>query len=86
METGAALLTLTDTDYVMAVGVAADGHLAISASHDNTLKVWDLRKGAELRTLSGHKGWVSGLAVFADGTRAISASRDKTLRIWVWLL
>jgi WD40 repeat protein len=30
---------------VTAVGVTADGKLAVSASGDRTLKVWDLRTG-----------------------------------------
>ena len=50
--------------------------------HDNTLKVWDLESGRELRTLAGHSEWVYGVAVSADGRLAVSASRDKTLKVW----
>ena len=32
----------------------ADGRRAVSASEDQTLKVWDLESGRELRTLEGH--------------------------------
>jgi Sec-independent protein secretion pathway component TatC len=59
-----------------------DGRLAVSASHDKTLKVWDLETGRELRTLSGHSGEVWGVAVSGDGRRAVSASSDRTLRVW----
>ena len=31
-----------------------DGQRAVSASGDQTLKVWDLESGRELRTLTGH--------------------------------
>jgi len=61
---------------------AADGLRAVSASSDNTLKIWDLRNGKELRTLTGHSGPVVDVAVFADGRRAISASSDGTLKLW----
>ena len=55
---------------------------AVSGSHDNTLKVWDLESGKELRTLSGHQGTVRAVAVTPDGQRAVSASFDDTLKVW----
>ncbi len=39
---------------VNAVALTTDGRLAVSASEDGTLKVWDLDTGQELRTLTGH--------------------------------
>ena len=67
---------------VNAVAVTADGKQAISASSDNTLKVWDLITGKELFTLKGHSQWVIAVAVTADGKRAISGSFDNTLKVW----
>ncbi len=34
--------------------MSGDGRLAVSASEDKTLKVWDVESGRELRTLAGH--------------------------------
>ncbi|WP_315669508.1 hypothetical protein [Limnospira sp. PMC 1279.21] len=34
--------------------MAPDGKRAVSASDDNTLKLWDLERGTELATLTGH--------------------------------
>ena len=39
---------------VRSVAVSANGRLALSASDDGTVKVWDLTSGQELRTLAGH--------------------------------
>ena len=64
------------------MAVSPDGRRAVSASEDNTLKVWDLDTGAELRTLAGHSDSVRGVAVSPDGRRAVSASYDKTLKVW----
>lgn len=49
---------------------------------DNTVRVWDWRKGKELHRLEGHEGWVFHVAVAADGKAIASASRDGTVRVW----
>jgi WD40 repeat protein len=67
---------------VYAAAMSRDGRRAVSASHDQTLKMWDLETGAKARTLAGHSGPVSAVAVSADGRRAVSASHDKTLKVW----
>jgi WD40 repeat protein len=70
------------SESVDAVAVTPDGKRAVSASYDNTLKVWDLASGKELQTLAGHSHWVNAVAVTPDGKRAVSASRDQTLKVW----
>ena len=70
------------TGYVNAVAVTPDGRRAVSASADQTLRVWDLESGQTLRRLEGHTGWVNAVAMAADGRRVVSASGDETLRVW----
>ena len=67
---------------VNGVAVSPDGRRVVSASYDQTLKVWDLETGQELRTLAGHSDSVNAVAVCPDGRRAVSASDDKTLKVW----
>jgi len=69
---------------VLGVAVTANGKRTVSASWDNTLKVWDLETGGALRKLEGHSGSVEGVAVTAHGKRAVSASWDNTLKVWTW--
>jgi WD40 repeat protein len=45
------------------VAVTPDGQLAVSASEDKTLKVWEFPSGREQRTLEGHSGPVRGVAL-----------------------
>ena len=64
------------------VFLIADGYRAISASSDQTLKLWDLEKGRELHTFKSHNMAVQCVAVTPDGTRAVSASYEAALVVW----
>ncbi len=64
------------------IALAADGRLAVFASSDKTIKVWDIVSGTELRTLTGHNGSVSGVALSTHGQLAVSVSLDNTLKVW----
>ena len=81
---GASLLRTLDGHLarVRGLAIAADGRTAVSASDDNTLKVWDLGTGRLLRTLEGHESGVWHVAIAADGRTAVSASGDDTLKVW----
>jgi len=55
----------------------------VSASASgNAVKLFDAAAGRELRTLSGHTGWVMGIAFSPDGKRLASTSLDGTVKIW----
>jgi WD40 repeat protein len=54
----------------------------VSASHDRSLKVWDLTEGSLIHTLSGHKEPVHVVAYNDDGSRIVSAGADQTIKVW----
>ena len=82
MEHGVEVGTLVGhANKVTAVAVM-QGRRAISASDDQTIKVWDLQTGRELVTLSGHKREVRAVVVSSDNWHAISTSYNGTLRVW----
>jgi WD40 repeat protein len=59
-----------------------DGRVILSASHDDTLKLWDPKTGRCIRTLSGHSDVVNSCAWSPDGLQILSASADETLKLW----
>ncbi len=70
------------TRAVSGCALSADGRLALSASDDQTLRLWDTETGEARAVLEGHTDLVWGCALSADGRLALSASGDKTLRLW----
>ena len=70
------------TGPIESVAISGDGSVVVSASADETVKVWDSATGQCIHTLTGHSGRVCAIAVSADGHLAISGGIDTTLRIW----
>jgi WD40 repeat protein len=69
-------------DAVWQCAFSPDGTRILSASRDNTLKLWDGVTGNLQANLTGHRGWVRDCAFAPDGARIVSGSRDRTLKLW----
>jgi hypothetical protein len=54
----------------------------LSGSWDDTLKLWDVETGREIRTFTGHTNGVYSVDFSPDGKRALSGSGDYTLKLW----
>merc|ERR1712028_322773 len=54
----------------------------LTASDDETAKIWDASTGECKQTLSGHSGYVFSAVFSADGSSVLTASKDKTAKIW----
>jgi WD40 repeat protein len=73
------------TGHTMKVNCVAfghNGHWLASGGADNTIKIWDVSTGRELRALKGHTGWIKSLAVSGNETWLASGSNDRTVKIW----
>ena len=54
----------------------------MTASDDNTARIWDAESGKEIAVLKGHDRLVRSAAFSGDGKRVVTASEDNTARIW----
>jgi RNA polymerase sigma factor (sigma-70 family) len=59
-----------------------DGRLLALSAPSQTILVWDLRGGRELRRFKGFDAEVTSLAFSPDGRRLISGLTDSTLLVW----
>jgi WD40 repeat protein len=70
---------------VWSTALSEDGQRAVSASYDNTLKVWDVNRGRELYSLDVDFDFGlffrKRLAVSTDGRRAVSNS-PQGVKVW----
>jgi WD40 repeat protein len=70
------------TDRVLACAFAPGGLRAVSASADQTLRLWNLQTGSAVAVLTGHTAEVTGCAFTRDGRRIVSRSKDGRLGLW----
>jgi len=54
----------------------------ITASSNNTIKIFDLNTGHCLKTLYNHQDWVTSILITSDNNKFISGSMDRTIKIW----
>ena len=66
---------------VNSANFSPDGKLVVTASRDETARIWDVGTGMEINTLKG--GLTAKFAAFSpDGKRVVTTSWDDATRVW----
>ncbi len=67
---------------INSISYSPDGQYLASAGEDQSIVLWHLPSGKELRRLKGHEQEVKSIDFSPDGLHLVSGSRDATLIIW----
>ena len=70
------------SSYVLGVLFTPDNGNLVSASMDNTVKVWQVPGWELLREFKGHSNSVNGIAISPDGKTLATGSSDQTVKLW----
>jgi WD40 repeat protein len=64
------------------VSFSPDGKTLATGSYDNTIKLWDVETGQQIRTLTGHNSYVTSVSFSSDGKTLATGSGDDTIKLW----
>jgi WD40 repeat protein len=59
-----------------------DGKFLVTASGDNTARIWNAQTGAQLAVLQGHTDRLWAASFSSDGASVVTGSNDGTARLW----
>ncbi len=76
------VLPIGHTEKLNSAVFSPDGKLALTASYDNTARIYEVSSGKELQVLNGHTYNVRSAVFSPDGKLALTASLDSTARIY----
>jgi WD40 repeat protein len=66
----------------LGVAVSPEGTHVASASHDKSVRIWNLTTGRTEVEMNGHSQIVSGVTYCQDGRRLVSWGTDQTVIVW----
>jgi len=68
--------TVTDAQFT------DDSQIALTASKDGTLRLWQTKDGAQIGAMAGHTGAIYKLALSPDNRKIASVAADHSVRAW----
>jgi WD40 repeat protein/serine/threonine protein kinase len=75
------IASFTHQDIIWDAAFSPDGARILTASADNTAKLWDAASGKLIASFD-HQGWVWHAQFSPDGTRILTPSADHTAKLW----
>src|SRR5208282_1490413 len=69
------------TNSVVSLAFSPNSRLLASGSWDNSIKIWDVSAGRDVKDLIGHTNIVNSVCFVSNGL-VISGSGDDTVKMW----
>jgi GTPase SAR1 family protein/RNase P subunit RPR2 len=69
-------------DSIFSVAVDPKDTRALSGHYSGQVRLWDLKTGQCLATVTGHSNIVNSVQITPDGRFAVSGSDDTTVKVW----
>jgi WD40 repeat protein len=69
-------------DRIADLALSPDGTRFVTASWDNTARIWDVASGTQAASLDAHEDGVTCAAYSPDGTRIVTGSFDSSASVW----
>lgn len=70
------------TNWVNDIAVAPGNNMLITASSDNTARIWDIETGKQISVFQGHTNWINAIDISPKNNYIISSGSDKKTIIW----
>ncbi len=74
--------SLRHKDAVLSASFSHDGTRVVTASRDQSARIWDVRTGQPIGAPLQHKGVVNNASFSPDGARVVTVSADTTAQLW----
>jgi WD40 repeat protein len=71
-----------DSNFIASMALSPDGQTVAFGSDKNTIKLWNINTGQEIKTLTGHSDEIEAVAFSPDGKLLASGGRDQIIKLW----
>lgn len=82
LPSGRQVLSLGNNDKVSTVSFSPNGKLALSATQQGDINLWNIPDGSQNKTLKGHNKRITQAVFTKNNKYVLSASADSTIRLW----
>ncbi len=70
------------TSLINSVAITKDGKTLATGGGDDTLRLWDVETGRQIKSFSGHRYYIISVALSRDEKFLASGGFDQTVRVW----